>query len=80
MTVTGDMCQFGMTTKGADGVERPAMKPTKWATTSDEIAWRLGKRCNKKHQHGSLLDGKAAKAAEYPDKLCVEILKGTRDQ
>ena len=31
------------------------------------------------HDHGSLLNGKAAGAAVYPERLCGEILKGMRD-
>ena len=40
---------------------------------------RLGSQCQNEHKHGSLLNGKAAGAAIYPQKLCVEILKGIRD-
>jgi hypothetical protein len=40
---------------------------------------RLSSKCQNEHKHGSLLNGKAAGAAIYPQKLCVEILKGIRD-
>jgi len=40
---------------------------------------RLSSKCKNEHKHGSLLNGKAAGAAIYPQKLCVEILKGIRD-
>ena len=40
---------------------------------------RLKKRCDGSHQHGSLLDGKAKYAAIWPNRLCIEILKGMRD-
>ena len=39
----------------------------------------LSSKCKNEHKHGSLLNGKAAGAAIYPQKLCVEILKGMRD-
>ena len=40
---------------------------------------RLSSKCKNEHKHGSLLNGKAAGAAIYPQKWCVEILKRIRD-
>ena len=55
------------------------MKPTRWLSSSKQMLRRLSSKCRNEHKHGSLLNGKAAEAAIYPQKLCVEILKGIRD-
>ncbi len=35
--------------------------------------------CWRDQEHGSLLNGKSARAAVHPDSVCVEILKGMRE-
>ena len=78
--VISDLCQFGLTTIDKSGEKRPAMKPTRFLTISKPIAVRLSKRCPRKHKHAVLLGGRAAAAAEYTSKLCVEILQGVQGQ
>ncbi len=57
----------------------PIMKPTRWLSSSVPMLRRLSAKCQNEHEHGSLLNGKAAGAATYLQKLRVEILKGIRD-
>ena len=61
------------------GASVPIMKPTRWLSSSIQMLRRLSSKCRNEHKHGSLLNGKAAGAAIYPQKLCVDILKGIRD-
>ena len=79
-SVISDLCQFGLTTTDENGVKRPAMKPTRFLTTSTPIAARLSKSCPRNHKHAILLGGRAAAAAEYTNRLCVEILRGVQEQ
>jgi hypothetical protein len=79
-TVVCDQCQFGLTTKSADGKGRdPAMKPTRFLTTSQQMVECLDKRCDRSHKHQHLSSGRAAEAAFYPLPLIRAILKGMRD-
>ena len=45
-----------------------------------DFAGMLNKKCPKKHKHAVLLNGRAAAAAEYTKRLCVEIFGGVRQQ
>ena len=75
------MCQYGMTCKGPDGVEAPVLKPTKWMSNSPALLSRLSRTCTRgTHVHTHLVGGRAAGAAIYPPNLCVQILRGFRDQ
>ena len=87
-TVVGDMCAFGMTTVGPSGEQLPVLKPTRWASNAPWLLKRLGVRCTSRsaaatarHAHAKLA-GKARTAASavYPPGLCLEILRGLRDQ
>ena len=82
-TVTCDQCQFGLTTKGdVEGERMPAMKPTKFITTSPQMIEQLGLRCDRSHKHRHLTGGRCAETAFYPLPLIRAILKGiakTRD-
>jgi len=79
VTVTCDQCQFGLTTKSEDGQTRaPAMKPTRFMTTSQAMADCLDRRCDRSHKHQHLAGGRAAEAAFYPLPLIQAILKGIR--
>ena len=69
----------GMAITDESGASVPIMKPTRWLSSSIQMLRRLSSKCKNEHKHGSLLNGKAAQAAIYPQKLCVEILKGFRD-
>ena len=80
LTVTSDQCQYGLlTTSMVDGRPLAAKKPTRWATTSPQMAKRLSRKCSRDHEHGHLLGGRAASAALYPEDLILEILRGMRD-
>ena len=56
------MCKMGMVDR--DG--KPVKKPTRWMSNSPAILKSLEARCSGDHEHGILLDGKAAAAAVYP--------------
>ena len=73
------MCQCDMKVDDELGVQKLVMKPTRWLSSSEAMLRRLSSNCQRDHEHGSLLNGKAAQAATYPEKLCVEILQGMRD-
>ena len=70
---------YGATTKGDNGQDVPCKKPTKWATTSPQMAARLSALCDKTHEHQHLMGGRAAAAAIYPLGLITAILRGMRD-
>ena len=78
-SVVSDQCEYGLTTWTDAGSFAAAKKPTRWATTSDQMVQRLNKRCSKTHSHQPLLAGRAAQAAFYPLHLITEILRGIRD-
>jgi len=78
-TVVGDLCRYDLKIADANGIVKPIKKPTRWMSSSSEMLERLKKRCDGSHQHGSLLDGKAKYAAIWPNRLCIDILKGMRD-
>ena len=71
MTSKIDQCMYGLLTRGSSHDELlPALKPTRFASNSWFILEELTKRCDKSHSHQTLMGGRAAKAAEYPDGLC----------
>ena len=72
---TFDQCMYGLRAKDNLGWA-PAKKPTTVATNSARIAEALRARCNNRHRHASLLQSRAKKAEEYPDKLCKAIIRG----
>ncbi len=76
------MCQHGMVARDVDGVERPALKPTKWLSSAPELLKRLERRCRGGcHKHAHLIGGtKTSKAAIYPPELCKAILQGIMAQ
>ena len=78
-TAVADQCMYGLVTHTASGNWVAAKKPTKFATSSVQMASRLGTRCDKQHVHEPLLGGRAAAAALYPLPLITEILRGMRD-
>ena len=65
-TVVSDQCEYGLVTWTDHGGMAPAKKPTRWATTSDQMVHRLSKRCTRAHEHQPLLSGRAADAAFCP--------------
>ena len=58
----------------------PVYKPTRWLSNSRAIMTRLGRKCTRAHRHIQLVSGRAAKAAIYPPELCLQVLRGLRDQ
>ena len=78
-TTVSDQCEYGLVTWTNDGGIAAAKKPTRWATTSDQMIQRLSKRCSGKHRHEPLLAGRAAHAAFYHLPRITEILRGVRD-
>ena len=79
VNVTSDQCEYGLLTPGPNGQPTPAKKPTKWLTSSHQMAARLSKRCQGGHPHQPLLSGRAKDAAFYPVKLITEMLRGIKD-
>ena len=70
-----------MTARRADGTLGPVYKPTKWLSNSPAILARLTRKCARgHHEHVQLIGRRAAAAAIYPPNLCVQILRGFRDQ
>ena len=45
-------------------------------TSSKAIGRSLCRKCNKRHEHQPLLDGRAKDAARYPPALCSVISRG----
>ena len=78
-TTVSHMCRYDMQVYDKLGVKKLIKKQTRWFSSSDPMLRRLSSMCRRDHEHGSLLNGKAAQAAVYPDRLCVDILKGTRN-
>jgi hypothetical protein len=75
------VCQYGMLSRGPDGQVGPVYKPTAWMSNSPAVLSRLTRKCSRGlHQHVHLIGGRAAKAAVNPANLCLQILKGIRDQ
>ena len=77
--VNADQCEFGLSTT-ANVEERLAKKPTSFATHSWCIAKELNRKCSVEHLHFSLMEGRAAKAQEYPTELCKAVCRGLREQ
>ncbi len=74
-----DFCRLGMATKDAEGVEKPAKRPTAVLTNSDAVATLLRHaQCLKDHEHVHLLGGKAGPCQEYPDKFTAAICEGVK--
>ena len=74
-TIRMDMCQFGL--KDKQGAAH--LKPTILLTNIRELVDSLSKRCDRQHEHASLLGGNVAKwSAIYTDSFVDAILKGLR--
>ena len=80
VTVRSDQCMLGLRTWSAEGEQVRAKKPTRFMTNSECIAKNLECRCDKLHDHQPLTQGRAKKAAEYPEEMCEAIVKGIREQ
>ena len=74
-----DQCMYGLLTPSSKtGQPVLAEKPTRWATTSPQMAARRSQRCTRDHAHEPRLGGRAADAAFYPPDLVTNILRGMR--
>jgi hypothetical protein len=73
--VVGHLCQYGLTTKSGGG-QAPAMKPTRFLSSAEEVLKLLGKRCPREHTHQRLAQGRTRDAAVYPPELCRAMLQG----
>ena len=67
--VVAHQCAHGLTTPDQDGNPAPAMKPTRFMTSSTQIAAQLSRRCSNTHTHQQLVRGKCA--------ACVVLSIGT---
>ncbi|CAE8634939.1 unnamed protein product [Polarella glacialis] len=83
-TAVGDMCAF----RGSGGKEELVLKPKRWASNAPELLKRMGVRCSsrgggggKKHPRAALAGKtRTSRAAVRPARLCLEILRGLRNQ
>ena len=80
-SVVADQCQYGLTTPAESDPSKqmPALKPTRFMTSSLQMASLLNKRCPRNHTHQQLVGGRAAAAAYYPLGLIRTILQGIRN-
>ena len=78
-TTVSDQCEHGLLTPGPNGESTPAMKPTRWASSSSHMLKRLSTRCKRDHVHQHLVGGRAKDAENYSPKLIIEILRRMRD-
>ena len=69
MIQVADQCTYGLKTWSQDRrkKDRAAKKKRKFMTNCQEIAEELSRRCNGKHEHQPLLEGRAKQAAQYPE-------------
>ena len=79
--VVADQCMYGLDTPSEKDRSKlmPAMKPTRFMTSSPQMAAELGQRCDRSHVHQQLVGGRAANAAFYPLGLIRAILNGIRN-
>ena len=49
-------------------------------SNAQRVLNHMHKLCTRDHEHADLQQGYAKFAAIYPDKLCISILKGIREQ
>ena len=79
--VVANQCQYGLTTpaEGDKTKRMPALKPTRFMSSSPQMAAELNKRCPKIHTHQQLVGGRCAEAAFYPLALIRAILTGMRN-
>jgi hypothetical protein len=75
-----EQCMYGLETPSAiDGSPAPAMKPTRFLTSSIHMARRLQKRCGHSHVHQQLVGGRCKDAAYYPLSSVRSMLRGMHD-
>ena len=74
-----DQCRYGLTTE-VNGKRKPARKRTRFMSNAGEVLAQLDKKCDGRHDHEPLLNGRAGPAAVYPAELCKAICKGMKRQ
>jgi hypothetical protein len=77
--VVGHLCQYGLTTQ-AGGDKAPALKPTRFLSSAEEVLKLLGRKCTREHKHQRLAQGRTRDAAVYPPELCRAMLRGIEAQ
>jgi hypothetical protein len=77
--VVSHLCQFGLVTRAGEK-QTPAMKPTRFLSSAEEVLKHLDKRCSRDHKHQRLSQGRAREAAIYPPELCHAMLRGIEAQ
>ena len=66
-------CEFGLTSVGDDGVEKPARKTTGMLTNNPAIGVTLARRCKKDHEHThSLLEAEDVGKHRHIPTDCVK--------
>jgi hypothetical protein len=73
--VVGHLCQYGLTTRSGGG-RAPALKPTRFLSSAEEVLKLLGKKCSGEHTHQRLAQSRTRDAAVYPPELCRAMLQG----
>jgi hypothetical protein len=77
--VVSHLCQFGLTARAGEK-QTPAMKPTRFLSSAEEVLRHLDRKCPRTHQHQRLSQGRARDAAIYPPELCHAMLRGIEAQ
>lgn len=78
--VVADQCQYGLESPTPGGGKLPALKPTRFMTSSHCMAARLSLRCNLEHKNQQLVGVRCKDAAFYPLGLIKAILMGMKDE
>ena len=73
--VVGDQCMYGLRTKSSSGKERAAKKRTRFLTNMPEAQEELSRKCDGRHEHQHLVEGRARAAEVYPEELCRAICR-----
>ena len=74
--VRADQCQYGLQVSSSGELSK---KPTDFMVNGKNMAKRLSMRCQGGHTHTPLVNGRAKKAEEYPERLCEAMVKGFKE-
>ena len=74
-TVVTDQCMFGLQTSNGR-ITSPAKKRTRFMSNASEVLKELNRKCDGKHGHMPLTDGRAKAAQVYPADMCRAICRG----
>ena len=78
-TVQAPMCKWELTAEDGQGIGY-VRKETQWVTDSREVAEAIAGKCDGRHRHVQLINGRARQAQIYPPKLVSAILKGIKKE